>query len=85
MLPHNPFSLFRTYLRMFVCYVCYAFAAFRCVEFFSSGSDKTWHKRTQNFEEIRDSRDWHYMGVYMQMDIRDIYHTALCVLGNSFI
>jgi hypothetical protein len=45
------------------------FAAFRGMEFFSSGSDETWHNRTQNFEEIRVSRDWHDMDVYMQMDI----------------
>jgi hypothetical protein len=45
------------------------FAAFRGMEFFSSSSDEIWHKRTQNFEGIRDSRDWHCMGVYMQMDI----------------
>ena len=74
----------RIYACSYVTYVMH-FAAFRGMEFFSSGSDKTWHKRTQNFEEIRDSRDWHYMGVYMQMDIRDIHHTALCVLDNSFI
>lgn len=70
MVPHNPFSLFRMYLRVFVRYTYVMnFAAFRGMEFFSSGCDETWHNRTQNFEEIRDSRDWHYMDVYMQMDI----------------
>jgi hypothetical protein len=61
MVPHNPFSLFRMYFAYVGTLYTYVmlFATFRGMEFFSSGSDETWHNRTQNFEEIRDSRDWH--------------------------